>query len=534
MDFKVTSEQQEMLDNIISSILPHENCDAQLAVEVINELNKFLTFKELYGVYYVIWKLIKNMEVINLYRRGYKGSLQEDILDRSLQVVLSDLVQREGFDAERFFGDYGQVFNLNIPTEKKSALDFTYTTIMDKYREWFNMAIPTADGLATVPVLCRDIQQSMAAMAISLQGQILMDGIYYNGKNYQGYDDWLSFSTLIQNEIQSRFTKGSLSKRHSFDSLDNYEDSRRYDKENAKDIRPLWYMGYEPVDNRFPIMTHDIVTAVADEGTGKTRFVVDQAYRAIRAGNDVAIVCGETDAYKVKKFIEARHIWEIYKRQFSLAELTSPDKIEVSDETAKEELQNMIVSATIDLYDNPKYGRLHLIQNLVYETCEEQLKEEYKRKPFDVVFIDHVAALDSNGRYVNGERLGNIQERITHLYRVEDVLAKELNVAFVNTAHTNNDTSSAIRRGKETGTRIGGQSAATTKYASIVILITQPIDFKKTDQIIVEFKKIRDHEPITFPMVINRNGSNQHEYLEDMQYLVKGEVLANEDIESLY
>ena len=534
MDFKITSEQQEMLDTIISSILPHNNCDAQLAAEVINELNRFLTFKELYGVYYVMWKLIANLEVVELYRRGYKGGLREDILDKSLQVSLQDLVHRESFGAERFFGDYGQTFNLEIPTEKKDAMNFTYTTIMDKYREWMSMEVSTADGLATVPVLCRDLQQSMAAMAVSLQGQVLMDGIYYNGKNYQGYDDWIAFGTLIQNEIQSRFIKGSLTKRHTFNDITNYEDSRRYDKENAKDIRPLWYMGYEPVDNRFPIMTHDIVTIVADEGTGKTRIVVDQAYRAIRAGNDTAIVCGETDAYKIKKFIEARHIWEVYKRQFSLAELTSPDRIAVSDETEKEELQNMIVSATIDLYDNPRYGKLHLIQNLVYETCEEQLKEEYKRKPFDVVFIDHVAALDSSGRYVNGERLGNIQERITHLYRVEDVLAKELNVAFVNTAHTNNDTSSAIRRGKETGTRIGGQSAATTKYASIVVLITQPMDFKKTDQIIIEFKKIRDHEPITFPLVINRNGSNLHEYLEDMQYLVKGEIISNEDVENLY
>lgn len=534
MVYKITSEQQELLDTIISSILPHDNCDPELATEVISELNKFLTLKELYGVYYVFWKIMKNFEVIELYRRGYHGSLQEDALDKSLQVALSDLVQREGFDAERFFGDYGQTFNLNIPTEKKAALDFTYTTIMDKYREWFNMATTTADGLATVPILRRDMQQSMAAMAISLQGQILLDGIYYNGRNYQGYDDWLTFSQLIQNEVQSRFTKGLHSKRHSFSTITNYEDSRKFDKENAKLIRPLWYMGFEPVDNRFPIRTHDIVTIVADEGTGKTRMVVDQAYRAIRAGNDVAIVCGETDEYKMKKFLEARHIWEVYKRQFSLTELTSPDRIEVDNEATREELQNMIVSATIDFYDNPKYGKVHLIQNLVYEQAEEQLTEEYKQQPFDVVFIDHVAALDSNGRYVNGERLGNIQERITHLYRVEDVLAKELNVAFVNTAHTSNDASAAIRRGKDTGTRIGGQSAATTKYASITMLITQPIDFKKTDQLILEFKKIRDHEPITFPMVINRNGSNLHEYLEDMQYLVKGEVLANEDIDAMY
>jgi hypothetical protein len=276
------------------------------------------------------------------------------------------------------------------------------------------------------------------------------------------------------------------------------------------------------------------VTLVADEGTGKTRIVVDQAYRALIAGSNVVIVCGETDSYKMKKFIEARHIWSLYNRQFSLFELNNPDNIDADNDNIKEELQNMIVAATIDLYDNKRYGKLTLIQNLVYETCEEQLKEEYKNSPFDVVFIDHVAALDKNGRYVNGERLVNAQDRITHLFQVEDRLAKELNVAFVNTSHTNNDASAAIRRGKETGVRIGGQSAATTKYASIAILISQTADLKKTDQIIMEFKKIRDHEPITHPIVLNRNGSNYHQYLEEMQYLVNGEVLSNDEIESLY
>lgn len=534
MDYKITSEQQDMLDTIFSSILPHENCDAVMSGQVIDELNKFIVFKDLYGIYYVIWLLIKNLEVVNLYRSGYTGGLKEDILEKSLQVSLQDLIQREAFDAERYFSDYGQTFNLSIPAEKQDALNFVYTSIMNKYNEWFERKVSTVDGLATVPVLLQDMQQSMAAMAISLQGQILMDGIRYNGRFYQGYSDWLSFGTMIQNEIQSRFTKGSLSKRHAFTEINGYETSLKYDKENATEIRPLWYMGFEPIDNRFPICSHDIVTLVADEGTGKTRIVVDQAYRALRAGNNTVIVCGETDKYKIKKYIEARHIWDMYERQFSIRELTNPDLISVNDDTEREELQNMIVSATIDLYDNPRYGKLTLIQSLEYEDIESSLREEHRRNPYDVVFIDHVAALDANGRYVHGERLNNINDRITHLFRVEDVLAKELNVGFINTAHTNNDTASAIRRGKETGVRVGGQSAATTKYASIAILITQPVDMKQQDQIIIEFKKIRDHEPIVFPLVISRNGANCHSYEEELQYLVKGETLDNESLEELY
>lgn len=534
MDYKINSEQQEMMDTIISGILPHKNLDTEVASKVIAELKKFLLFKDLYGIYYVFWRIINNIELIDLYRSGYSKSINKEILDRSLQASLGDLITRESFDSERYFGDFGQTFNLSIATERNNAMNFVYTNIMGKYDELMEMAVSSSESLATVSLLRDNMKMSMSALAVALQSQILQDGIYYNKKSYHGYGDWLAFTTLIHNEISSRFSRGSLSKRHAFTQIGNYEESMIYDNENSKDIHSLWYMGWSPVDDRFPINTHDIVTIVADEGTGKTRIVVDQAYRALVAGNNIVIVCGETDEFKIKRFIESRHIWETYHRQLSLQELNDPSIIAVSDLEEKIELENMIIAATTDLYDNPRYGKLILVQNMTYESIEEQLREEYKNTPFDIVFIDHVAALDSSGRYVNGDRLGTMQEKITHLYRVEDVLAKELNLAFVNTSHTNNDTAAAIKRNKETGVRIGGQSAATTKYASIVILIRQPEDLKKSDQIVLEFKKIRDHEPITMPLVLNRNSSNEHIYIEEYQYLVKGEFIENEDLESLY
>lgn len=534
MDYKINNEQQDTFDIILSGILPHENCDPVIASNILKELNKFLLMKDLYGTYYVFWKILKNLDVINLYRSGYTGVFNEDILEKSLQISLNDLIQRNAFDAERFFADYGQAFNLQIPSEKKDAMDYAYTAIMNKYSELYNMKIPSPEALANVSVLLNDMKHSMAALAVSLQSQVLMDGVFYNGREYQGYDAWVSFGIMISNEIQSRFTRGTLSKRHNFSIVSNYEDSLIFDKENERNVRPLWYMGFEPVDNRLPIRTHDIVTIVADEGTGKTRMMVDQAYKAMLAGNNVVFACGETDEYKIKKSIEARHLWTLYNRQLTVSEVADPTRIPIEDESEREELQNMIISSAIDLYDNPKIGKLTFIQSLVYETVEEQLREEHKHYKFDAVFIDHVAALDYTGNYVNGERLGSMNERITHLYKVEDVLGKELDVAFINASHTNNDTASALRRNKETGVRIGGQSASTTKYASLVVLISQTSDMKQQDQIVLEYKKIRDFEPITYPLLISRNSSNAHEYHEELQYLVKGEVVDNDNLEDLY
>lgn len=534
MIYKINDEEQGMLDYILSGILPHENYKVDIAIDIIKELDTFMRVSDLYGAYYVLWKLIKNIKILDLYRNNFSKVLTRDLVDASIRVSLETLIMKDAFDAERFFGDYGKTFNLEIQSEKKEAMNFTYSMILDKYDELMDMKITSEESKARIQVFKESLKTNIAIMAVSLQGQVLVNGVWYNKKYYNGYQDWVYFSTMISNEINARFGTELLSRRHTPITVNNYEKSMEFDKSNSSDLHQLWYMGFEPIDNNFPIMTHDIFVLVADEGTGKTRFTVDQLYRAIVSGVSCVCICGETDTYKMKKLLESRHIWERYKIQLTMQEIINPSLIKSGDDNSDFEIINMIKESLIDLYENTSYGKLVLIQNIPYEDIEKTLRDLYKTTSFEAVFIDHVAALDTTGHYVNGERLGTMQDKITHLFKVEDMLTKELNIAFFNTSHTNNDTSSAIQKGKSVGVRIGAQSSATTKYASIVTLLSQTVDLKKEDFVLLEFKKIRDHAAITTPIVINRNNANMHEYTDEYQYKASGEDYENEDLAKLY
>lgn len=541
MQYKITSYQQELLDKIFSGILPHDTFNVDVAADILEELGKVLRFRELYGIYYAMWKIIRNLQLVKMYRKNYDSVLNSETFEKAITVGLNDLIIKPAFDAKRFFQDYGKSFDLSIPKELKAAIDFTYSTMMDKYEEMEEMAVPSSEALSTITLLKADMKQSMATMAVTLQGQVLTNGVFYDGKTYHGFDDWVRFNSMIHNEITTRFGSDDIEKRHQFNSIRNYEDSLKYDKEHRTNVRPLWYMGFEPVDSRFPIRSQDIFVLIADEGVGKTRFVIDQAYRAMKTGNNVVFIAGETECYKIKKGLESRHIWDKYKKQFSYTELDDPMVLNPeggngkSPEEVKSELMAIIHAGQVDLYENKDYGSIRFVQNICYEDIEQQLKDEYNKEKFDVVFIDHVGALDYNGHWVNGEKLSSAHERITHLFKVEDRLVKELNIAFFNTSHTSTDATQNIRKGKKTGVRAGAEASATTKYASFAALLTQSEDLRKGDQVLLEFLKVRDWEPLNYPIVLNRRGvTNCHEYIEGMQYLVNGESEVNADIDELY
>jgi hypothetical protein len=247
------------------------------------------------------------------------------------------------------------------------------------------------------------------------------------------------------------------------------------------------------------------------------------------SGTNVLVCCGETATKKIKRGLEALHIWKMYKAQFSYNEIDDPSNIIVDDEDSigsynkRQELVQTIRASQVDLYENEIYGKVGFIQDLTYEKVEEQLTAFHEEFKFDLVCIDHVGALDRDGSYVRGEKLSDRNKRITHLYESEDRLVKELNIAFWNTSHTDRNTADANVKGKEVGVRISADSSATTKYSSVIIHLTQNEDTKRNSQIILQLKKSRDTDPYTHPMVVNRLGMvNDHEYLPEMQYLANG------------
>jgi hypothetical protein len=187
----------------------------------------------------------------------------------------------------------------------------------------------------------------------------------------------------------------------------------------------------------------------------------------------------------------------------------------------------------MDLYQNESYGKCTIVQSLQYERCEQQLTNLVKRDDINIVIIDHVAALDNTGEWVQGTKITENTAKVEHLFKVEDLLVKELNIMFFNTCHTSSAATEAILRNRNTGVRAGANSSAITKYATFAYLLKQPKEFKKNDQVMLEILKIRDWRDDFDPIVLTRNGTNLHVYDEEQQYLVSGDKEINSNLEEL-
>lgn len=520
-------------------LLPNSTFNSDIATEILNELEKFIKEEELYGIYYVLWRIIKNLKLVKLYRNRYSMALTRETFDSAIIVAVNDLIVQPEFDASMYFNDCGVNFDLTVPAQLEEAANYVYSELLNKYDEIFDMGIDPEESLANVQVLKEDIKNGIATMMISIQGQCITNGVKYGYKTYRGYDDWVELVNKLQGEISLRFKSTKVEERHKMYVVSNYTESIEFDTAHKNQIKNLFYIGFEPLDSLSPIKTEDIYTIVADEGTGKTKLTIYAIYRAMMSGTNVLVCCGETATKKIKRGLEALHIWKMYKAQFSYNEIDDPSNIIVDDEDSigsynkRQELVQTIRASQVDLYENEIYGKVGFIQDLTYEKVEEQLTAFHEEFKFDLVCIDHVGALDRDGSYVRGEKLTDRNKRITHLYESEDRLVKELNIAFWNTSHTDRNTADANVKGKEVGVRISADSSATTKYSSVIIHLTQNEDTKRNSQIILQLKKSRDTDPYTHPMVVNRLGMvNDHEYLPEMQYLANGSD-ENDDFEDL-
>lgn len=525
LKFTLTSEHQATIDKIISSTLPHNNIDQILARDVLQELFETVNDNEVYGLTYIFFKMYKNIQTIGLYRKGFDILISREIFVSSLQASVYDTVIRPEFNASLFFQEFSKEYDLTIEQQLNEAADFVYSLALEKYDELFSMAIPTAEAAGYISALKESMKKSISEQMTIIQGQILNKGYQVKDKVFRGVDDFYEFVGLAMAEIQTRFATldAKANSRYKANTIHNSDEAKKFRDENQLDIRKLYYMGFEPYDNIFAIRTQDIITVIADEGVGKTRFISDQVYKAIMAGVNVLVICGETHKVKIMAMIEAIHIFMRWALSLSPSEMNDPSLIKDLDIDELDEITTQINEARTDLYDNPSYGKLTFEQSACYESFEDTVGAKVKNDNIQMIVVDHTAALDSDGSWTADGRLTGDQARVLFLYKCEDRMTKDYNLTFLNTAHTSNEATNALAAGKNVKTRSGGISAATTKYASLVFLLYIPKDIKGKDQIICDATKVRDHPKPAFPLVLLRSGNvNLHTFDPRLQNLVQG------------
>ena len=175
--FRMTSEFEEIMDKIISSMLPHASFNILDAKGVAEELNNTIAVTECYGVYYIFLQILNRLNIAKLYLQNTATILRRDVFDNALAGAISDIILSDSFDAQQFFSSYNQTFNLEVPQQLNDAASFAYSICLDKYDELFALEVPTSEGMSWVNLLKQRMEYSITAKMLSTAAQILTEGI---------------------------------------------------------------------------------------------------------------------------------------------------------------------------------------------------------------------------------------------------------------------------------------------------------------------------------------------------------------------
>lgn len=543
LTFKLSDDRYpditELLESIVSSILPHQNFDMEVAKVTVDDLFKTLPIEETYGIWYIFFKVFKQMQIVKMYMSSYEGVLKREVFESALESGCRSLILHENFNATRYFHDENQSFNLGVEKDWYDAASFVYSETMRVYDELFERAVPSQQGAIDMTSLKQKINDAYTTRMLDIAAEILKSGKEFDGRIYQGPDDSRRVLTNMLGEVTSRMATigADFSNRLTPDPIRSYEEFRDFQTRNKVLLRDLYYMGIEPIDNVFHIRSQDIVTLVADEGVGKTRFAVGQLYAALMQGLNVLYICGESAKIKIENMLLATHLWAKYKVSLSWDEIQNPEKIRTSNMETLEQRIVELNSAAHDLHSNPEYGVFIPQQSACYETFYDDIKQTADQYKVDLVIVDHVLALSSNGDFTSMGRLQTKQLRVTHLYQMEDLLVKDCNIAFINMSHPSVETSKELKAGKKPTSRAGAESAESSRYSSIMGVLHTTDDLKSQDIVVLYIIKSRDTEQIIEPIVLRRNGfACQHDYDPDIQYLASGSVdtMTEQDLAGLF
>jgi hypothetical protein len=545
-NYLVNTEQQDLLAKIISGTLPHENVNHELVPDILKGMFEVVEPTEVYGLYYIFYKLYSNIQSVSLIRHSYNPELTRDVLDSSLSAQIVDIIIRPEFNAIEFFKDYGKSYDLNIEKDFLEAQDIVYTETLNKYDEMFNdLKIKTEDSLQYLEVLKDSMRLSLTAKRLSTEAQIISpEGYKYRNTLYKGYEAVNSFSGFATREISERFDHGSklISSQFQIVTIKSFEESKQFDKDNHATYLPLYKVGFQPYDDRFTICTGDSVAVVGTEGTGKTRFLCDQVYKAIVSGVNVLYLTGESIEIKIKKLVEGIHLFNLFGVSLSWPELVNftqlytlsegeiksmCERLGLNNFQDLEDLSAKINASITDLDENKSFGKLSLVKNIYYEDALKTLSDSIVQNNIQVVVVDHVAAMASNGAITSNGRLQNESARIGFLLAQENVLTSMYNTTFINASHTNLDTYHLQQKDSNTteslGPRITSNSSVTSKQSSFVFYLHSTPELSRQDLVYISIQKARDIPDGLPTLVLARHGDVcQHYYNEDLQARIVG------------
>lgn len=497
-------ELQEVVKKFISSLLPHEGYDVSFFGPNLQNLFKYIHLDEFEMEYYVLLKVLTDLNSIRALNPGYVPRLSEETFEDILTNSIADSILDPVIGVKDWLKYERLNDNLQIETVKQDACQKLYARCVQLYSECFDLGVQSCNALDSVPALKAAFLAHVSNQVLVSQAKIIQGNQRIGRKNYTGANDWLAFTTNAVMEISARLQAAEDDVTFCVDTL---EKSMSLLKGLKSLFIPIAKYGIPELDGDngqvlTPILRHRFVVVAANENVGKTMFAKDQATNVLLAGGKVVYMCGENAKTKMYCEILISYIYKKYQC------FVLPQHINDID-SCPENIKKIINMAIVEIMESKQ---LILRDAYSYDNVYEELKSDYDKYQPDAFFIDHSYALTGGYAGDNGKT------NVDNLAKAVKSFRKQYPVYVMVLSHLSTGAKDAIERGKpiEGFPTKGSQNLSAD--ADEVLVLRDDVNLRKEGLIALENTKRRDASKLDNYVILKKLFEVSHfEYNERYQ-----------------
>ena len=391
MIVKFNEDLKEVLDSLISGMLPHENYNSSLLMDIEKIITRYIKVEEMDLEYLVFMNMVDSIKKVYLgVDSSFLPKITKDSVDLILQNDLVRFVSTEGFKYKSWFELRGVPYDFSNSLNIEQASSKLYNEVMDLYERCFDKAIPSEEALSYSVAYRAAFLDAIAESTVTTQAEILRNGIWYNKEFYKSSEDWVKYMERVISDLGNRLNDELNEETKSVNSLERGIEMLKQAKESNK---PITSYGIPELDDSIPVSTNRMVVICSKEGVGKTTYCTYLANNAIKDRKKVLYMVGESDPNSIYISVLQNFIYKEFGAFISIRDI-------INSEDAPEEIQKIV---NLGIAKLAELGLFHYRSSYTYETVYQELVADYEKYQFDLVIIDHSAALLSNGK-LKGEK----------------------------------------------------------------------------------------------------------------------------------
>lgn len=382
---------KEILDKLISGMLPHENYDGKYLGSILEKVTKLIQIDEFSMEYYVLLTALLEINKLSASVKDLVIKLHRDTLHDILSNNIMDVVRKPEVRMRQWLIHQGMEDNLEIETVHEKATQKLYSRTMELYDRCFGLALASEEVLSVFPAYKEAMLRNVGQSSIRAQVEILQGSTKIGRKVYAGSKGWFDYNELVLAEVRVRLSDAEEGYIH----ITSSEQADKMIEELKNLFDALTYYGIPQLDDETPMLKHRFVILAGNENTGKTMLMTAWIGRMLKDKKKVVVMSGETPRALLYARIAVNYIYLTTGKYVMLSDIHNPplDRPDICK----------LISVTRLFLDTS--GLLTIVDTFSYLNVFTELQAMYDRIEFDAAFFDHSFAFSGVGDKENLDAL---------------------------------------------------------------------------------------------------------------------------------